>query len=123
MKKPEQEIENITNQLYGLIVPKDILQDFEILNVSEQLTSITIFLVEKSIKKPVNDKELVQNGFMNPIDIQGFPIQGKPCYYQLKRRRWKEKGTKKDCFNTYSYIVEKSKTTQEFGAFLKELGL
>lgn len=118
--KPTQQ--EISHQLYSLVVPEEILKDFEITQVKESSESITIQLLEKKDQTPTSEQELVQNGYMNPIEIQGFPIQGKPCYYKLTRRRWKEKGTSKDWYNTYSYTIEGSKTTQKFGSFLKELG-
>jgi len=122
MKTNKPTHQEISYQLYSLVVPEEILKDFEITHVKESSESITIQLVEKIDQVPTSEQELVQNGYMNPIEIQGFPIQGKPCYYKLTRRRWKEKGTSKDWYNTYSYTVEGSKTTQKFGSFLKELG-
>jgi len=123
MINKSQEKHSIDIQIYSLVVPKEILDDFEISKVEETVAELAIYLVEKLSKIPDSDHELVRNGFMNSIEIQGFPIQGKPCYYKLSRRRWKEQGTKKDYFNTYTYVVEGSKTTQKFGSFLKELGL
>lgn len=123
MINKSQEKHSIDIQIYSLVVPKEILDDFEISKVEETVAELAIYLVEKLSKIPDSDHELVHNGFMNSIEIQGFPIQGKPCYYKLSRRRWKEQGTKKDYFNTYTYVVEGSKTTQKFGSFLKELGL
>ena len=123
MINKSQEKHSIDIQIYNLVVPKEILDDFEISKVEETEEELAIYLVEKLSKIPDSDQELVRNGFMNFIEIQGFPIQGKPCYYKLSRRRWKEQGTKKDYFNTYTYVVEGSKTTQKFGSFLKELGL
>ena len=123
MINKSQEKHSIDIQIYSLVVPKEILDDFEISKVEETVAELAIYLVEKLSKIPDSDHELVHNGFMNSIEIQGFPIQGKPCYYKLSRRRWKEQGTKKDYFNTYTYVVEGSKTTQKFGSFLKELGM
>ena len=123
MINKSQEKHSIDIQIYSLVVPKEILDDFEISKVEETVAELAIYLVEKLSKIPDSDHELVHNGFMNSIELQGFPLQGKPCYYKLSRRRWKEQGTKKDYFNTYTYVVEGSKTTQKFGSFLKELGL
>jgi len=122
MKIKKETTSEIHHQLYRLIVPEEILENFEITQVEDASESMTIHLLEKIERTPAREQDLVQNGFMNPVEIQGFPIQGKPCYYKLTRRRWKEKGTSKDWYNTYSYTVEGSKTTQKFGSFLKELG-
>lgn len=122
MKTQQQNPQAIQNHLYSLIVPKEMLESFEITNIEEKAEIITINLLEKIDKKPISEAELVQNGFMNSIDIQGFPIIGKSCYYRLTRRRWKAKGTSKDFYNSYSYTKDGSKTTPQFGAFLKEIG-
>jgi hypothetical protein len=122
MQTKETNSTTLLKQLYTLIVPKDILEDFEITDISENQESITIHLVETSGFKSDLSIDLVQNGFMNAKEIQGFPLHGKSCFYRLIRRRWKEKGSTKDYYNSYNYTVEGSKTTEEFGAFLKELG-
>ncbi len=113
---------SLLKQLYTLLVPEAILEDFEITEISEDEESITIHLVETSGFKTDLSIALVQNGFMNAKEIQGFPLHGKSCFYRLVRRKWKEKGSAKDYYNSYNYTVEGSKTTKEFGAFLKELG-
>jgi len=92
MINKSQEKHSIDIQIYSLVVPKEILDDFEISKVEETVAELAIYLVEKLSKIPDSDHELVHNGFMNSIELQGFPLQGKPCYYKLSRRRWKEKG-------------------------------
>jgi hypothetical protein len=59
---------------------------------------------------------------MNPIELQTFPMKAKETFLLLKRRRWKLKGKDKSYFNTYSFCREGMKATEEFGAFLKEIG-
>lgn len=123
MKNISQNEFQITHHIYSLVVPKEMLQDFDIDKVEESDELLLIHLTEKLINVPQSTKELVLNGYMNAQEIQGFPVQGKSCYYNLRRRRWKEKGTQKDLFNSYNYAVEGSKTTPDFGAFLKEIGM
>jgi hypothetical protein len=113
--------------LIKLIVPENILAHFEY-EQSEYISGVyRIHLVEK--KDPAHyPKELIGkgqrslNGYMNPIELQTFPIQGKEAFLLLKRRRWKLKGSNKSYFNTYSFCQEGMKATKEFGAFLKEIG-
>ena len=123
MKNISQSESQINNHIYSLVVPKDMLQDFDIDKVEESEETLLIYLTEKLINIPKSTEELVSNGYLNPIEIQGFPVQGKSCCYNLRRRRWKEKGTQKDLFNSYNYVVEGSKTTPDFGTFLKEIGM
>ena len=123
MKKISTSPGEINRHLYSLIVPSNILLDFEIERVEEKEETLFVYLVEKQENKPPCDEDLVLNGYMNPVEIQSFPIQGKACFLHLKRRRWKKRGTKEDLFNTYKYTEKACKTTPDFGAFLKEINL
>jgi hypothetical protein len=111
-------------KLYSLLVSKEILNYFEITNVVEQSTSITINLTEKPdlIPEKLKGKEPVLNGYLHDQDLQSYPVQGKSCHLVLRRRRWKEKGTDgKQCYwNEYDFAAEGTKATKAFGAFLKE---
>lgn len=118
--------EDIHTHLYSLIIPKEILLCFDIENIKESEEIVEIDLLEKEIIPPeLSGKQAVLNGFMNPIELQSFPIQGRQCYLKLKRRRWKAQGTKDsaNCYNGYDFAAEGTKATKMFGAFLKENGL
>ena len=64
-------------------------------------------------------KEVVRCGYMNPCEIQTFPIAGCEAFIYIRRRRWKEKGGRESYFNTYKHTIEGIKCTPKFGAFLK----
>ena len=118
--------EDIHIHLYSLIIPKEILLFFDIENIKESEEIVEIDLLEKSIvPSKLSGKQAVLNGFMNPIELQSFPIQGRKCYLKLKRRRWKLQGTieSTNCYNEYDFAAEGTKATKMFGAFLKENGL
>ena len=109
---------------YHLIIPSDILKFFEVSDVKEREEDITITLIEKADNLPINStgKALVLNGYMNPLELLHYPIQGKSFYLHLIRRRWKEQGSdgKPSYFNEYDFAAEGTKSTKTFGAFLKE---
>lgn len=115
------------SELIKLFAPGYILEHFEFEKYEEISGVIRIHLVEKKDYRHV-PRELpaklnaVLNGYMNPIEIQTFPTQGKEVFLYLRRRRWKEKGSNKSYFNTYDFCQEGIKATKEFGAFLKEIG-
>ena len=118
--------EDIQTQIYGLVIPKEILVSFEIENIKESEEIVEIDLVEKErIPAQLVGKQAVLNGYMNPIELQSYPIQGRKCYLKLKRRRWKVQGTtdSTNCHNEYDFAGEGTKTTKMFGAFLKENNL
>ena len=53
----------------------------------------------------VEAKEVVRCGYMNPCEIQTFPIAGREAFIYIRRRRWKEKGARESFFNTYKYTI------------------
>jgi hypothetical protein len=125
MKEKETGSSNLHLRLAEILVPKEILENFEIKGLIERKTEIEIELIEKEdrIPEPLKNKEIVLNGFMNPITLQHYPITGKRCYLKLIRRRWKEKGDepgKTSNHNTYDYTAEGTKATRSFGGFLKD---
>lgn len=120
------EKEELNNQLYSLLIPKEILESFTIEQIKESEELIEISLLEKElIPAELTGKQAVLNGYMNPIELHSYPIQGKTCYLKLKRRRWKLKGTSNssNCHNEYDFAAEGTKATKQFGAFLKENNL
>ena len=119
--------EELLAGIIELIAPGVISKNFEVTSIIEKRDTITIVFEEKIdlIPKELKGKEVVLDGFLNPVTLQTFPLKDKMVYLSLKRRRWKELGTTdKSYFNTYELHRQGMKTTNEFGNFLKEeLGL
>jgi len=119
--------EKLYLDIVGLIAPGEISKNFEIVLINEKRESITIVFEEKAnlIPQGLKGKDAVLDGFLNPVDLQTFPLKDKTVYLSIKRRRWKERGkTDKSYHNTYNLHRRGMKTTNEFGDFLKEeLGL
>lgn len=110
-----------------LFVSEEILAHFAVKSLKEDQGIILIDLVEKDDldhipKEIVRLGKVVKDGYMNPIELQSFPAQGKEVFLRLKRRRWKIRGTTKGYHNTYNFIETGMKSTKEFGSFLKEIG-
>lgn len=115
----------LQEQVFSLLIPKEILFSFEIEHIQESEEIVEIMLIEKElIPAQLSGKQAVLNGYMNPIELQSYPIQGRKCYLKLKRRRWKQQGTtdSSNCHNEYDFAAEGTKATKMFGAFLKENG-
>jgi hypothetical protein len=110
-----------------LFVPTDLLKNFEVVGLKEQGEYIYIELTERDIpenipKEILKKGKVVLNGYMNTLDIQTFPAQGKEVFLRIQRRRWKLKGETQSYSNSYEIIEKGMKSTKEFGAFLKEIG-
>lgn len=120
-------MKELLDQFSRLFVPEEILAHFEVTGLDQGDQIIIIDLVEKNDvlhipKSILHDGKSVKDGYLNTIEIQTFPAQGKEVFLRLKRRRWKVKGRTKGYHNTYDFIDEGMKATKEFGAFLKEIG-
>ena len=125
VKKLQMEKSDIQAHIYSLVIPKEILVSFEIENIKENEEIVEIELIEKELIPPeLAGKLAVLNGYMNTMELQSYPIQGRKCYLKLKRRRWKVQGTtdSTNCHNVYDFAAEGTKATKMFGAFLKENG-
>lgn len=118
---------SIEEHIIRLLVPHDILDSFELLQIIENDTELLFDLQEKvqRVPKLLEGKEVVLNGFMSPTTIQSFPQNGKHCYLHLRRRRWKEASnpSNKSFHNEYEYTAQGTMATKSFGAFLKRNSL
>lgn len=117
------EEKSLYQDLLKLIVPKEITDNFELIEIVEKEHMITLCFEEISsmIPEALQGKIVVLDGYLNQLELQTFPLKDKTVFIALRRRRWKEKGDSKQSYsNTYELHVEGMKTTKEFGAFLKE---
>jgi hypothetical protein len=125
MEKESTDQRSIQSHLHSLLVPQEILNSFEITSIEEKTEDLFIYLLEKNSCLPAQVSDLVQNGYMNPVELNSFPIVGKRCYLRLIRRKWKARGSddSSSYTNTYDFALEGTKATKLFGSFLKEFGL
>lgn len=113
---------NIIKQLMSLLIPEDLIDNFEIGKLIKRKSYYELRIEEREdlIPQELKEKQVVLDGFCNPIELQGFPIKGKALYIKVYRRKWKEKGSNKHYSNKYDLHYEGMKSTKEFGDFLKE---
>ena len=123
MSIPNPSQENLFSSLASILIPKEYLEDFDVINVEEKPSEWVIVLREKEQRVPpsLSGKAVVLNGYCNPISIMTHAFSLKKIYLQFYRRRWKESGKDADYSNTYDLHLPGMKTTKEFGAFLKEI--
>ena len=119
--------EKLLAEIVELLAPGEISKNFKMVTINEKKESVTITFEERAnlIPQGLKGKDAVLDGFLNPVDLQTFPLKDKTVYLSIKRRRWKERGIMdKSYHNTYNLYRRGMKTTNEFGDFLKEeLGL
>jgi hypothetical protein len=122
-QKSKMEKKSMYNDLLSLIVPKEITENFELIEIIEKDHMITLSFEELPNRVPtaLEGKIAVLDGYLNQIELQTFPLKDKTVYLAIRRRRWKEQGTISPSYsNPYELHLAGMKTTKEFGAFLKE---
>lgn len=117
------ESQAILQSLFKVLFPEVIAMHFEITSVNELNERIEIRMEELAELVPPGLESCTNislDGFCNPLELQSFPLKGKPVFIKLYRRRWKQKGTDQHFSNTYDIHPEGVKATKDFAAFLKE---
>jgi len=107
-------------QILGIVIPEEILKDFEIEKIEEKEDERVFHMVEREDREPKAGEELMKDGYMRPKDIVHYPSGMKRCTIRLKRRRWMSREDRRKCYyNQYSYTEEGCKVTRQFATFLK----
>ena len=112
------------DQIIAHFAPENLREYFTVTSFQEGKTTWEIKLEENINLAPdeLKSTTAVLNGYMNPIQVLDFPFKGKLVFLHFYRRRWKQAGETKDIYhNTYTFHKKGAKTTDDFGAFLKEL--
>ena len=121
-QKKKSSQQDVLFELSRMMVPRDLLQFFDIFEVRELSNEWHIVLHEKESLIPValTDKsDIVLDGFCNPLHLLSHGFSTKPVYLVLKRRRWKESGQDNHYSNEYKLTDDPSKLTPDMAGFLK----
>jgi len=121
--KRHKSSEDVLKMLSKILVPENILQDFEITDTREYKTNWEIELHEKEERLPkqlVTETDMVLDGYCNPVEILSYSFSLKPVYLKLYRRRWKKSNTDQHYSNDYDFTIKGVKIVPELGFFLKE---
>lgn len=105
-----------------MMVPKDLLQYFDIFEIKELGNEWHIILHEKRELIPevlAGKEDVVLDGFCNPLHVLSHGFSTKPVYLVMKRRRWKQSGQDKHYSNEYKLTDDPSKLTPDMAGFLK----
>jgi hypothetical protein len=111
-----------TIDLLKYILPHEILDYFEVIDVKERQGVLTFYLDEKKIlTEDLPEGDYESKGFSSPVRIQDFPIRDRAVFIEVRRRKWIDKKTGKVYSRSWDLTAAGTKYTKEFGAFLKEL--
>lgn len=120
--KTKQPQKDVLFELSRMMVPRDLLEYFDIVEVKELNNEWHIILHEKEnlIPRALQGKtDVVLDGFCNPIHILSHGFSLKPVYLVMKRRRWKQAGTDVHYSNEYKLTDNPAKLTPDMAGFLK----
>lgn len=107
--------------LAQLLLPSDILLNFEVVHVEEDSSLIRIHLDELLKESYKNNPDLESKGFRDAVVIRDFPIRDKGVDLIVRRRRWYEKSSGRYFSESYDLKAEGTRYSKEFAAFLKGL--
>ena len=74
--------------LAQLILPSEILTNFEVVRVEEEASLIRIYLDESVKAEYKENPEIESKGFCEAVTIRDFPIRDKGIDLIVRRRKW-----------------------------------
>ena len=108
------------SELVKLILPKGLLNYFELKKIKPQEEHLEIYLQEKNIlPEEFKSPKFTSKGFYDEIKVQDFPLRGKGLFLFIKRRRWLNEVTGEIVHRNWDLVAKGTRKTQEFASFLK----
>lgn len=107
--------------LAQLILPSEILCNFEVVCVEEESSLIRIHLDESFKSEYKDNPDIESKGFCAPVTIRDFPIRDKGVDLIVRRRKWCDRKSNRYFSDSYELKAEGTRYSKEFAAFLKGL--
>ena len=106
-----------------MFLPNYIRENFRVEKLEKTEEGYKLTATERKEKRPqeLEGKEVVLNGFLDPITLIDHPFKSELMYIEIRRRRWKEAGQTESFSNRYDLNPKGCKLTRGFGDFLKGL--
>ena len=105
--------------LAQLILPSEILTNFEVVRVEEEASLIRIYLDESVKVEYKENPEIESKGFCEAVTIRDFPIRDKGVDLIVRRHKWYDKQNNRYFSDSYELKAEGTRYSKEFAAFLK----
>ena len=110
---------NMLEQLARLVLPKEILDYFDIVKIETEESdidamSMTIHLDERMNAYLQKSAEYESKGFMDPVCVTDFPIRDHKVILVLRRRRWKNLETGETFVDRISVTESGTRYSKEF---------
>lgn len=105
--------------LAQLILPSEILSNFEVVRVEEESSLIRIHLDESAKTEYRDNPHIESKGFGDAVTVRDFPIRDKGVDLIVRRRRWYDRKNRRCFSDTYDLKAEGTRYSKEFASFLK----
>jgi hypothetical protein len=107
-------------ELIRYVLPKEIIDSFELVNLQESDATLHLYLEEyNDVPQEYKALSLSSNGFYEESQIKDFPLRDRKVVLHLRRRRWVDE-TGKSYSRRWDLVAEGSRYSKEFANFLKE---
>lgn len=118
MPEPNKHYES----LIKLLLPEEIFEYFDIVNVFSEGREVHVRLDEKAIKPEGYEMvKLISNGFHPASIVQDFPLRDKAVFLHVRRRRWFSESIGKTVERDWNSVAKGTSLTKGFATFLKGL--
>ncbi len=121
----------MSQSILSLFFPEGLLDYFDIVDYQTQSTNqelfskdLIIFLEEKkNIPEEYKDLPIKACGFMKAREVDDFPIRDMLVKLNIKRRRWEvvSDGKKQKVSRDWNLVIEGTRMSEDYSAFLKEI--
>jgi hypothetical protein len=110
------------DEIISLMLPDGMLNYFTVVKTEKNKEYYTIYLEENNVPPEEYSKQrLISKGFYDAVTVQDFPLRGKACYLNVKRRRWTNIDTGQIVCRDWTIVAKGTRMTQEFASFLKAI--
>lgn len=110
------------DEVLSLLLPEGLLDYFSVIRTEKSKDYYTFYLEEKNAPpEEFSTRKLVSKGFYESVTIQDFPLRGKACYLNVRRRRWTDEDTGDIVSRDWNIVAKGTRMTQEFASFLKAI--
>ena len=110
------------NQLIKYLLPKEMVEYFDITAIESQGEELTLTLEEKNlIPKEHEGKKVLSKGFYPESTMEDFPIREYKVYLKIRRRKWIDTASGQIISRDWELTAKGTSYTKEFGAFLKDM--
>ena len=108
--------------LVKALLPEEIFNYFEIVQVIVNLTTIDVHLDELNFpSSEFKDLKLNSKGFHPAVIVQDFPLRERAMFLHVRRRKWQVESTGEIVSNKWDTTAKGTRYTKGFAAFLKDV--